>query len=113
LVGKWYSEKYIADGVAAGKGYSLEDYTNLLMAGNLPDGAVVDLPGYEFKSNGQLYAVGSYSGITYTATASTITLTYSGYTYPASANYSISGKTLTLNAPEGSGLKTGTYYKAR
>ena len=114
LVGKWYSDKETADAVAAGKGYSYNDYLNLGLAGNLPDGAVLDEPTYEFKSNGQLYiGMNINTGFTYTATASTITLNYSGYTYPASANYSISGKTLTLNAPEGSGLLTGTYYKAR
>ena len=111
LVGKWYTDKQTADGVAAGLGYSQNDYINLYMAGKLPDGAVIDLAAYEFKSNGKIIAGGSVE-YNYSATSNTITVIYEGFK-AVPANYSISGKTLTLDAPEGSGLTTGTYYKAR
>jgi hypothetical protein len=112
LVGKWYDSQEQADEVGAaaaeGKLYSVSEYTKLAQDDKLPQGAVVDVPMYEFKSNGQLLIAGQSSAMgisfTYEATADKIRATGDW------VDYTISGNELTI-ANGGSGLTPGTYYK--
>jgi len=112
LLGKWYGSQEEADEVgaaaAAGKLYSQNEYMSLSSSGTLPEGAVADIPVYEFASNGKLFigGQGSVMGIefTYEATADKIRATGSW------VSYTIIGTVLTIVGDE-SGLTQGKYYK--
>jgi len=115
LVGKWYNTQEFADKVgaadAAGKLYTMDEYTKLAQAEKLPNGAWYDYPMYEFRADGRLFLLGMTEGkSTYTATNDTITI------YNEPANFTISGTVLTITDPKGTGmtgLTPGTYYKPK
>ncbi|MCL2271961.1 MAG: hypothetical protein FWC19_04035 [Treponema sp.] len=119
LVGKWYGTQEeanrVAEAVAKGTPiYAPLESLRLGMAGQLPDDAVIDTVAYEFTSDGKLHAGNSLSIATYTATADTVTLDVSGNT--ATADYRISGNTLTINQHPNQGpggWSSGTFYKAK
>jgi hypothetical protein len=114
LVGKWYNTQEDADKAgaadAAGKLYTMDEFTKLAQAEKIPNGAWYDYPMYEFKSNGKLSILGGTTEATYTATADTITI------YSEPAHYTISGTELTITDPKGTGmtgLTPNTYYKPK
>jgi len=65
---------------------------------------------YEFKSDGWIYMYNVGQLMQYTATSNTITTSIYGLTM-GTANYSISGNTLTITNVGDSGLTAGTYIK--
>ena len=66
---------------------------------------------YEFKSNGDFHVAGSsVATMTWSTSGGKMTMKAAGYTM-GTADYSISGKVLTLSNVGSSGLSAGTYYK--
>ena len=67
---------------------------------------------YEFASDGRFHYMRHYNGITYSASNGKLTLYNGSFGQFAAADYTISGKSLTIfNSSAYSGIREGTYYK--
>jgi len=112
LLGKWYFSQEEADkaarAAAAGKLYSVDEYTSLAQSEKLPPGAEFDYHPYEFKSDGKLIVSGGMfvTEVSYTVNGNKIKATGDW------VDYTISGTELKI-LQGGSGLTPGTYYKSK